>query len=74
MLCIETTPGELDDVKNKFDFMYFCVRNGKAKYHILHLADNSCGLYYAYRVGAEGLEGRRAIEPDDLLRCFCNQF
>lgn len=65
------SPHELDDMK-AFDqervFEYFTVKNGKAKYHILHLANNSCGLYYALRVLPDGsLGARRAVEPTDIL-------
>lgn len=58
-------PHDLDDNKERFDF--FTIRKGKAQYHILHLPDNSCGLYYALRVTPKGLEGRRAVEPTDEI-------
>ena len=68
---IEITPDKLDEIKNNPDyhFHHFTVRKGKAKYHMLHLPDRSCGLYYAMRVSWKGLEGRRAIEPTDQLIC-----
>jgi hypothetical protein len=69
---IKITPGELDEVKNNYDykFHYFTIRKGKAKYHLLHLPDHSCGLYYAFRESWNGkLEGRRAVEPTDELIC-----
>ena len=63
--------GELDDIKEQFDeFSHFTVRNGKAKYHLLYLSDNSCGLYYAFRATHTGLEGRRALEPTDEIICW----
>lgn len=67
---IKTTPGYLDDIKRKFNkYSHFTVRNGKVKYHILHIADNSCGLYYAFRNSKDGswLEGRRVLEPTDEI-------
>jgi hypothetical protein len=70
MESIKIKPYELDDIKNNFNFQFFTVRNGKAKYHLLHLPDNSCGLYYAFRFNGLYLEGRRAIEPTDELTCY----
>lgn len=69
---ISITPDKLDDIKNndKYIFHYFTVRNGKARYHMLHLPDQSCGLYYALRETPQGLDGRRSIEPDDELICY----
>ena len=68
---IKCTPGDLDDVRERFySFSHFTVRNGKAKYHIFHLANNSCGLYYAYRMSDFGLEGRRALEPTDEITVY----
>ena len=65
---IETTPGYLDDAiemcKKEFgSYSHFCVRNGKAIYHILHLPDNSCGIYYAMRVKNDFLSAKRALAP-----------
>ncbi len=71
---IKCTPGDLDNYKKDLDntFSHFTVRNGKAKYHLLHLPDHSCGLYYAMRVTIEGLEGRRALEPMDEITIHFN--
>jgi hypothetical protein len=75
MKVIKCNPGDLDNVKNseEYDFLYFTVRNGKAKYHMLHLPDRSCGIYYALRVTSEGLEGKRALEPLDEINCFVKE-
>lgn len=63
-------PHQLDDLKTTHDFKYFNIRNGKAKYHFLTLANNGCGLYYALRLDDDGyLTARRAVEPDTILRC-----
>ena len=68
---IKCTPGSLDNVKEQFNsFSHFTVRHGKAKYHLLYLANNSCGIYYALRVTNEGLEGKRALEPTDEIICW----
>lgn len=67
---ITCTPDKIDDVKNNHKFHYFTVRNGKAQYHMLHLPDRSCGLYYALRCTPDGLVGRRALEPTDEINCF----
>ena len=66
METIKCTPGDLDNYKGE-KFSHFTVRNGKAKYHLLHLPDHSCGLYYAFRVTTEGLDGKRALEPMDEI-------
>ena len=68
---IKCTPGDLDDVREQFiDFSHFTVRNGKSVYHMLTLAKHSCGVYYAWRIGNHGLEGRRALEPLDEIICW----
>lgn len=73
---IKSTPGEFDDSKDecirKFgSFGYFTVRNGKAQYHMIHLPDRSCGLYYALRALLDGYMGySRALEPLDEIRLF----
>ena len=68
---INCTPGDLDDVREQFKkFSHFTVRRGKAIYHMLTLANNSCGIYYAWRIGDYGLEGRRALEPTDKIICW----
>ncbi len=73
MKSIACTPGDLDIIKDEFiEFSHFTVRSGKAKYHMVYLANNSCGLYYAVRVGSKGLEGRRALEPTDQIICWGN--
>ena len=66
MKTMKCTPGDLDNYKGSL-FSHFTVRNGKAEYHLLHLPDHSCGLYYALRVTKLGLEGRRALEPMDEI-------
>jgi len=68
---IKITPDKLDEIKDNdnYNFRYFTVRNGKAKYHMIHLPDRSCGLYYALRESGNGLEGRRALEPTDEIIC-----
>lgn len=68
---IKCRVGELDDIREQFgELSHFTVRNGKAKYHLLHLPDNSCGLYYALRATDMGFEGRRALEPTDEIICW----
>ena len=67
---IRCTAEDLDDIKANYDFKYFTVRNGTAKYHLLHLPDHSVGIYYALRVVNEGLEGRRALEPGTEIICW----
>lgn len=68
---IKCTPGDLDYIKEQFDeFSHFTVRHGKAEYHLLYLANNSCGIYYAVRVVNGGLEGKRALEPIDKIICW----
>lgn len=68
---IKCSVGDLDDVRERFDkFSHFTVRNGKAIYHILTLANSSCGIYYAWRIGDRGLEGRRALEPNAEIICW----
>jgi hypothetical protein len=69
---IKCKPGDLDNIKELFDnFLYFTIgERGKAQYHYLYLANHSCGIYYAVRVNEEGfLEGRRAIEPSQIIIC-----
>lgn len=69
---IKCQPGDLDDVREQFsEFSHFTVRKGKAKYHMLSLANNSCGIYYAWRVGERGfLEAKRALEPTTEIICW----
>ena len=68
---IKCLPGELDTVREQFTkFSHFTVRKGKAKYHMLYLGNSSCGIYYAVRVGDQGLEGKRALEPLDEIICW----
>ena len=69
MYTIKCTVDRLDDIKMQYDFAYFTIRNGKAKYHLLHIPDNSCGIYYAFRMTHDGLAGRRALEPTDEIIC-----
>ena len=66
---ISITPDKLDDVKDKHDFSHFTIGRGKAVYHIIHLPDRSCGIYYALRVNQQWLEGRRAMEPNTIIHC-----
>lgn len=73
MEAIKCTVEDLDDIKANFGFEHFTVRNGKAEYHLVHLPDNSVGLYYALRVGKDGLEGRRALEPGTEITCWVRQ-
>jgi len=68
MRSIKTNPGEFDDViykeeQNLFKFSHFTIGKAKAKYHIIHLPDRSCGLYYALRVYPGGVGARRAMKP-----------
>ncbi len=69
---IKCTPGDLDDVTDKFEnFSHFTIRNGKAKYHMFYLAENSCGLYYALRVEKDGCTScKRAVEPTTEITCW----
>lgn len=67
---IKTTVEKLDDVKDNYNFKYFTVRNGKAKYHLLHVPDGTVGLYYALRMTDKGLTGRRALEPNTKITCW----
>lgn len=63
----------LDDARYILDnkFSHFTVRNGKAKYHYLSLADNSCGIYYAHRLLENGTTKLcRQLEPDDELKVW----
>lgn len=67
-------PGELDEAKticeNEFgSFSHFTIGKGNSKYHMLHLPNNSCGLYYALRQ-EKYLTARRAVEPTKQLRVF----
>lgn len=68
---IKCNPGDLDDIREQFEkFSHFTVKNGKAVYHLFTLAKSSCGIYYAWRIGDKGLEGRRALEPTDEIICW----
>lgn len=65
--------GSLDDARDMLDgrFSHFTVRNGKAKYHYLSLANNSCGIYYAHRLLADGTtKVCRQLEPLDELKVW----
>jgi hypothetical protein len=70
--------GELDEAKDVVrelwgKYSHFTVRKGKAVYHMLHLPDYSCGLYYAVRVNGQYLEGRRALPPQTKLKVWPKQ-
>lgn len=72
---IECTPAYLEEAKEycrKYlgKYSHFCVRNGKAKYDILYLPDNSVGIYYALKMNHNGLSGKRALNPSDKIRIF----
>lgn len=42
----------------------FSIRNGKVRYDITFLANNSCGLYYCLRFDEDSILGyKRAVEP-----------
>lgn len=75
---ISCEPGELDDAKRLLEKEFpsrqydcFTVRNGKAKYHHLSLADNSCGIYYAWRNLEDGFAKKcRQLEPTDQIKVW----
>lgn len=70
---IKCTVEELDDVRLKFKtFSHFTVRNGKAKYHMIHLPDNSVGIYYAVRFAEyePTIIAKRALEPLTEIVCW----
>ena len=62
---VTCTPGDLDDVRDRFrQYSHFTIGNGKAEYHMIHLPDRSCGIYYAVRIDQQGHPcTRRAMEP-----------
>ena len=69
---VPTTAGEIDDLKYAYDdigykFDHFTIGRGKAAYHFLWLADNSCGLYYAGRCFKDGVGCRRSVEPNKVI-------
>lgn len=73
-MCLEAikcTPSDLDEVKEMFkDFSHFTVRNGKAHYHMVYLANRSSGVFYAVRSKGPYLEGKRQLEPLTEITCW----
>lgn len=70
---IECTPADLDDARELCrelfgDYSHFTIRNGKMPYHMIHLPDRSCGIYYAIRITDDGYAVRRAMEPNTLIK------
>jgi len=63
---------DLDDTRDLFSkFNHFCIRDGKARYHYLTLARNSCGIYYALRItNGNKIEAKRATEPGTEITCY----
>jgi hypothetical protein len=63
---------DFDANQHKFDkFSHFTVGKGKAKYHLMHLPDNSCGLHYALRLDDNNfLCAKRALEPTQEITCW----
>ena len=60
---IKSTPGDFDEDRDYYVYSHFTIGRGKAEYNIIHLPDNSCGLYYALKSTPTGLSCRRAMEP-----------
>ena len=70
---ISATAGEFESAvelceKTFGSFSYFTVRNGKAQYHVIMLADKSVGVYYALREFPDGLGAKRTLEPTDEIK------
>lgn len=79
ILFYESTATELETVKDRIhaeggEFGHFCVGDrGRARYHWMTIANNSCGIYYAWRdFGCEGVGCRRALEPTRKIRVYFN--
>ncbi|MCB0743466.1 MAG: hypothetical protein KDC67_06150, partial [Ignavibacteriae bacterium] len=56
--------------KDKYNFHYFTVRNGKAKYGAIVCPDGTIGYYYAYGSRPNGRSAKRALKPNTKINCF----
>lgn len=64
---------DLDMVRERFRmFSHFTVGGGRAKYHLVHLANSSDGVYYALRCGEDNTDiiAKRQLEPLSRITCW----